>query len=126
MEALAADVDSGLATLGIAREGRPFVPHVTVLRVRSPRDVARARQLLDWEPVASLGDTWVREVLLKSSDLRPGGAVHRVVGRWALAPVGEGAEPPRGTEDGSDMVKPSSPRNFVPPSGGEEPSRPGA
>jgi 2'-5' RNA ligase len=85
---LAADVQDALAGVGVPPEGRPFLPHVTILRVRSPRDRERARRLVDELGTRPIASTVVRELLLKESDLRPEGAVHHVVGRWTLGPPG--------------------------------------
>ena len=87
---LAADVQAALDAIGFPPEGRPFVPHATLLRVRSPRDRERARRLVEELGGRPIASTLVRELLLKASDLRPEGAVHRVIGRWAL-----GAPPPQ-------------------------------
>jgi 2'-5' RNA ligase len=81
---LAADVQTALSEIGIPPEERPFVPHVTVLRVRSPWDRERAQRLFEELGGRTIASTNVRELLLKESDLRPEGAVHHVVGRWAL------------------------------------------
>lgn len=93
-ERLASDVRSALAPLGFPPEARPFVPHVTLLRVRSPRDRERARWLVRELAGRTLATTVIEAVVLKSSDLRPEGAVHRIVGRWELRPAsGRGRSP---------------------------------
>jgi RNA 2',3'-cyclic 3'-phosphodiesterase len=95
---LFARIDEGaqpLATLherllGVARahhiavDTRPFVPHLTVLRVRSPRDEATVRELRRTHGEATFGSVTVTELLLKSSVLGPGGASHRVEARLPL------------------------------------------
>ncbi|HXQ48576.1 MAG TPA: RNA 2',3'-cyclic phosphodiesterase [Thermoplasmata archaeon] len=84
---LAADVQAAFSAVGIPPEDRPFVPHVTVLRVRSSRDRDRAHRLFEELGGRTIASTTVRELLLKESDLRPEGAVHHVVGRWTLGPT---------------------------------------
>ncbi len=75
---------------GVARErrlrveDRPFVPHLTVLRIRSPRDAARARELRSEFGGVAFGETRVTELLLKSSVLGGGGPTHRVEARLPL------------------------------------------
>jgi 2'-5' RNA ligase len=81
---LARRVEDAAASVGLAREPRPFAAHVTVLRVRGPRDLARARGWLAGGPDRSFGRLDVSEVVLSSSELRREGAVHRAVGRFPL------------------------------------------
>jgi 2'-5' RNA ligase len=84
---LAARVDGALAGLPVLPDSRAFVPHVTLLRVRGSRELARARVLLETEARRRFGETTVTEVVLFESDLRPEGAVHRALGRFPLAPA---------------------------------------
>ena len=75
-----------LATRGFSVEGRPFVPHLTLSRVRSAYEAAWARQFLDEPENATRvwARTRVTEILLKESELRPPGARHTVRERVAL------------------------------------------
>ncbi|HEV2166556.1 MAG TPA: RNA 2',3'-cyclic phosphodiesterase [Thermoplasmata archaeon] len=84
LEALANAVNGALDGLGFAREARPFVPHVTLLRVRSPAEAARARALAAaaLDRVLSAGP--VDALLLKESELLPAGARHRAIGTYPL------------------------------------------
>lgn len=66
-------------------EARPFVPHLTLLRVRSPRDAALVRDLSASHGRAPVGAVRVTELLLKSSVLGRGGPVHRVEAHLPLA-----------------------------------------
>lgn len=77
--ALAERVRAALAPrFGPDRE--TFVPHLTLWRVRSPRDRVAAEELLRGEhPPPPPRDVPVSELLLKESVLGPGGAVHRTV-----------------------------------------------
>lgn len=84
LQALAEAIRSGLAALGLPVEARPFVPHLTLFRVRGPGEARRARALLASAPTGALGRTEIGEVLLKASTLAPGGAVHRIVARFPL------------------------------------------
>ena len=83
-ETIAAAVNDALDELGLPRDPRPFVPHVTLLRVRSTSDAARARELAGLARDRILSALEVDEVLLKESELLPSGARHRTVGRYPL------------------------------------------
>jgi RNA 2',3'-cyclic 3'-phosphodiesterase len=85
LEALARRTRAAIARAGGGDDTTPFVAHVTLFRVRSPRDRDRARELL--APGASLPPAQtvrVREAVLVESTLAPRGAVHRVRARFPL------------------------------------------
>ncbi len=95
--ALARAVGEALRPLGFAPELRPFVPHVTLLRVRSPSHLRRALTLLTHPPDVPPAVGRVTEVLLKASRLDPSGAVHHVIARFPLGT-------PRGASGGEPSV----------------------
>lgn len=75
---------------GPAERGE-FVPHLTLFRVRSPADRARARALLDGDrPPPEPRTVRVTEFVLFESRLTRTGAIHRAVERFPLggAPTG--------------------------------------
>ncbi len=88
VEALAERVRAALAR-EFGREDEPFVPHLTLFRVRTPDDRAAADALLRGErtPPPSR-DLRVSELLVKESQLSSHGAVHRT--RAALPLLGGG------------------------------------
>jgi RNA 2',3'-cyclic 3'-phosphodiesterase len=91
--ALALRVSDALAAVGFPPETTAFVPHVTLFRVRSPRDRQRARLLLDGTlPPPAPRTVRVTEVVLKQSTLTQHGAVHATRGRFPLA--GAAVPPP--------------------------------
>lgn len=70
--ALAREVETGVVSCGVAPESRPFAPHVTLGRVRTPRHraqlIERLRQIA-WQPPASFcldGVTLFQSTLLSS------------------------------------------------------------
>jgi RNA 2',3'-cyclic 3'-phosphodiesterase len=78
LRSLAADVDDALASLGFEREKRPYVPHLTLGRVRG-------RTLnFDLPPGVEGTGFRVRRVELTESTLAPKGATYRTVGDFAL------------------------------------------
>jgi RNA 2',3'-cyclic 3'-phosphodiesterase len=74
LAALAATVDTALASLGFPREARAFSPHITVGRVREPGRAPALTTLLSASQTRSFGRVAVNEVTLMRSDLSPRGA----------------------------------------------------
>ena len=71
-------------------EPEPFVPHLTLFRVRSPADRMAALALLSGARMPPPPrDVTVRELLLKESVLGPRGATHRSVASVALGAPAE-------------------------------------
>jgi 2'-5' RNA ligase len=80
LDGLALDVVDATAAVGRPPEARPFAGHLTVARLRR-----RGACRVAGAPIA--GVFRVDEVQLVVSELAPGGARHRVVGRRALHPA---------------------------------------
>lgn len=73
---IAADIDAALSPLGIPREKRAFVPHLTLARIEPPRlveELARAAQELASTGFGSARET---EYYLFESKLKPSGAIY--------------------------------------------------
>jgi 2'-5' RNA ligase len=85
LKELARVVRATVVSVGVPDDPAPFVPHVTLFRVRTPRDRERAARLLgpdaDSTPRTPVP---VEAVELVESELRPGGAVHRTRARVPL------------------------------------------
>ena len=86
LSALAEEIDRALGGLGFAREQRAFRPHLTLGRVKGPRDLgdlaAGLRQLADEPPQAV---EWpVEEIELVRSDLLSNGPVYSTLHRFSL------------------------------------------
>lgn len=69
-------VEARAETLGIARESRPFRPHLTLGRARSPEGIRGAREALEEEAPYRGPAFCVDELVLYESRLRPGGPEH--------------------------------------------------
>ena len=78
LRSLATDVDAALAPLGFEHEKRPYVPHLTLGRVRG-RPVS-----LDLPSGAGGMGFRVRQVELMESTLTPEGAIYETLGVFAL------------------------------------------
>ncbi len=68
-------LDIHLARQGFPREERPFKPHVTIGRVKGPRNIQKAirrLQEIEFEAGSYIAD----KVVVMKSELKPGGAVY--------------------------------------------------
>ncbi len=88
---LARKVDGALAPFGFPPEDRPFIPHVTLFRVRTLQDRDRAREWLDSSSAIESSSIRIREVTIQKSTLTAAGAVHEIVHR---SPFHGSATPP--------------------------------
>lgn len=84
LRALQEDVEKGMNALGFPREERPFHPHLTLGRVRSPRRrdrlLERIRSLMDIQ----LGSFRVETMAQFESELLPSGARYRQLWKYPL------------------------------------------
>ncbi|MHB9130494.1 MAG: RNA 2',3'-cyclic phosphodiesterase [Armatimonadota bacterium] len=74
LTALAVDVETTLATLGFPPEERPFRPHLTLGRVKSPGGADKLAALLAEHADDQFGAMQVTEIILMRSELSPKGA----------------------------------------------------
>ena len=81
--AVADRVCSGLRERGFDLESRPFLPHLTVGRIRQ-RGERDARRALSAIPTGEVARAPVREICLMQSVLGAGGAKHSVVRAFPL------------------------------------------
>jgi 2'-5' RNA ligase len=73
------DMETGLAELGIAKEVRPFSPHLTIGRVRDLKGIDPVVRELSTYKDTFFGTIDVREILLMKSVLKPAGAEYSKV-----------------------------------------------
>ena len=81
---LAAAAENAAEASGVPRETRPFSPHLTLGRIRSPRNGKLLEAAMAKRPFAELGRGTATELILYESTLGPKGAVHDVVRRFVL------------------------------------------
>ena len=80
---LAHRVDTALAGLGFPAESRPFRPHVTIGRVKTPRNIRPVLEALETDPFE--GERFsVESVLLMKSVLTPAGPQYTVLNSFKL------------------------------------------
>jgi len=84
LSALAAAVERAAERTGVPREGRPFAAHLTIGRVRSPRNVRRLAAALERKTGEVFGRDEIREIVLFRSTLTPRGPVYDPLARFPL------------------------------------------
>ncbi|MGQ9630910.1 MAG: RNA 2',3'-cyclic phosphodiesterase [bacterium] len=77
-------IDENLVPLNIPPEEKEFTPHLTLGRVRSPKNKEALLGLLPKVSSDDLGSQTVESAALFKSDLTPRGAIHTVLGRVNL------------------------------------------
>jgi len=79
LSALAADLEAGLELLGFAKESRPFVPHLTLARVKA-KPPESLGGLLSRHAKTPFGTARIEQVELIRSELGPDGSRYTVLG----------------------------------------------
>jgi RNA 2',3'-cyclic 3'-phosphodiesterase len=79
---VASSLDDALGILGIARDARPWVPHLTLARLREPTDL---REVLATTTFTAAGEA--SALTLYRSELSPRGPTYTALARGLLCPV---------------------------------------
>ena len=100
ISALAAKVDAAMVALGFAAETRPFVPHVTIARLKVPsalRDVVLplAEQMFGGGPI--------EHAILYESQTKPSGSIYKEIRRISFKQL---PEPEKRQIDAVDLGAP--------------------
>jgi RNA 2',3'-cyclic 3'-phosphodiesterase len=85
LAALAADVESALAALGLPREERAFFPHLTMARFDSPRGLDALHAAIEKAGPLEFGAVTAQEFHLYQSVLKPGGAEYTRLATFPFA-----------------------------------------
>jgi RNA 2',3'-cyclic 3'-phosphodiesterase len=84
---LAEQIEAGMAGLGFPREKRGFAAHLTLGRVRSPRNAERlVSALVEWRR-EGFGNVTVAQFVLMESQLDPHGSIYTVLQSFPLGPA---------------------------------------
>ena len=75
-------IEQKMAELSFPPEDRPFSPHLTMGRVRSPRGRVGLSQALEKHQGVEIGTFQAQEAILFRSELRPSGAVYTKLGEF--------------------------------------------
>lgn len=81
---LAGRIDDALLPLGIAKEARPFTPHLTLARIRENQDVGPLRQQIARMTDFDFGQFEPSEFHLYSSKTGPNGSVYTSLSAYSL------------------------------------------
>ena len=76
LDALAADTESATASVGVAREDRPFSPHLTLARIKERIDMRPLTAAIAASPSLEFGRFTAQSFFLYRSQLRPTGSVY--------------------------------------------------
>jgi 2'-5' RNA ligase len=85
LKSLAERVESACEREGFEREPRPFSPHITIGRVKSPKGLDALAVGLERLRMAEAGSFPVEEVAVMKSELRPSGPVYSELAGFILA-----------------------------------------
>ena len=89
LEAIHRRLEKGLSSVGVAPDGRRFVAHVTLGRVRSGRRSERLADDIDRAAEREFGEVTVDALTLFESTLTPTGPIYTAIGRASLGREGE-------------------------------------
>ena len=91
MISLADRIDREMAKIGFERENRPFSPHITVGRVKSPKNrgwppenLSGLRELIERHQNREVGSFGVEQVNIMRSELRITGPIYSVISDFKL------------------------------------------
>lgn len=85
---LASQIEKRLATLGMAKEDRPFSAHLTLGRLQRPGKLDALREELRKREPLALGSFTTDEFFLYESKLSPRGSIHRRIARFQIGQSG--------------------------------------
>jgi len=86
LEDLAGAADSAAATVGVARETRPFSPHLTLARIKDRISLQPLREAVAGLSSLEFGAFQARSFYLYQSTLKPGGSVYAKLAEFPLIP----------------------------------------
>jgi 2'-5' RNA ligase len=85
LDRLAATTDGATAALGVARETRPFSPHLTLARIKDRENIQALQRAIPGAASAEFGRFEARSFILYSSLLRPSGSVYTKLAEFSLS-----------------------------------------
>lgn len=86
LEDLAAATDAATHSVGIARENRPYSPHLTLARIKDRVDLRPLGTAVAAFPSLHFGSFVARSFFLYRSELRPAGSVYTKLAEYPFTP----------------------------------------
>ena len=86
LQEMANRLDLSLKDLGFERDRKGFVPHLTLARTRSGRNMANLQEIIRSNAATDYGEYLIDRLLLKKSVLSPQGPTYSNVREHMLAP----------------------------------------
>jgi RNA 2',3'-cyclic 3'-phosphodiesterase len=86
LKQLAGDIEAAMEKSGIAREQRPFSPHLTLARIESRAMPEKLRSAIAQNAQREFGALRTNEFHLIQSKLKPSGAEYTTLARFSFAP----------------------------------------
>lgn len=81
---LALRTDEHLAHAGVARETKPYTPHLTLARIKPSSEIAELRRAIASLPLGDFGSFVAQKHLLYQSKLVPSGSQYTVLAEFPL------------------------------------------
>lgn len=78
------DLEKGLARHGFEKDDRAFSPHITIGRVKSPKNTAPLKKYLADQGNITIGSQKIKEIVLFESTLTPQGSIYQIVKSFKL------------------------------------------
>jgi 2'-5' RNA ligase len=85
LKTLALDIDNALQKLGIPREQRPFLPHLTLVRFQPPRLPEKLRTAIQEIAPREFGSLHTNQFHLIESKLKPSGAEYTTLESFSFS-----------------------------------------
>lgn len=79
------ELERAIQAIGFPREERPFRPHLTLARIKSPKGVMGLAQVLERGGDYAAGRFTAAGLVLFKSDLTPGGAIYSRIAEYPFA-----------------------------------------
>jgi 2'-5' RNA ligase len=87
LQDIAATLDASMNDLGFERDRKGFVPHLTLARTRSARNMANVQEILRNKAASDFGEYLIDKILLKKSVLSPHGPAYSTVREHQLGGI---------------------------------------
>ena len=87
LQDIAGRLDVSMNDLGFDRDRKGFVPHLTLARTRSGRNIANVQEILRTKAASDYGEYQIDKILLKKSVLSPSGPTYSTVREHRLGSI---------------------------------------